>query len=114
MPYTFEGSPLGVGSEPVIKNGVTWVPVRALGTALGGNVDWDPDSRVAILYLGDIVASFKEDDATADINGEQWEMPGATYLEDGEAWIPARLFERLGYGLQVDTQSKTVNFANPV
>lgn len=38
--------------EPFIMNGTTYLPVRAVGEALGLNVNWDGDTHT--VYLGDI------------------------------------------------------------
>lgn len=53
MPYTFDDVALNIPAEPQIKEGITWVPLRAVAEAMGANVDWGPNNRVAILYLGD-------------------------------------------------------------
>jgi hypothetical protein len=114
MPYTFEDVPLEVGTEPQIRDGVTWVPLRALGQSMGANVDWDPDNRVAILYLGERIISFKIGDPTVNVDGESVELRAAPFLDNGDTWIPARFFQTaLGYGLQVDAEKNTVQFSNP-
>ena len=115
MPYTFEGTELPINSEPQLKDGTMWVPLRALGQALGGSADWDPDNRVAILYLDNRVATLKVGDATADVDGEQIELQAAPYLDSGETWVPVRFFNHpLGYPLRVELDSKSVHLSNPV
>jgi hypothetical protein len=114
MPYTFEDASLEVSAEPQIKDGITWVPLRSVAQAMGANVDWDPDNRIAILYLGDRIATFKIGDATADVDGTPVGLRAAPYLDSGDTWIPARFFQQaLGFGLQVDAQQNLVQFSNP-
>lgn len=114
MPYTFEDASLQVSAEPQIRDGITWVPLRSLAQSMGANVDWDPDNRIAILYLGDRIATFTIGDATANVDGAPVELRAAPYLDNGDTWIPARFFEQgLGFGLQVDVEQNLVQFSNP-
>ena len=114
MPYTFEDASLEVSAEPQIKDGITWVPLRSVAQAMGATVDWDPDNRIAILYLGDRIATFKIGTPSADVDGTPVELRAAPYLDNGDTWIPARFFEQgLGFGLQVDAQQNLVRFSNP-
>jgi hypothetical protein len=113
MPYLVNGESATI-SEPQLKDGTMWVPLREVGEALGGNLDWDADNRVAILYSGVNIATLKIGDNTADINGEKRELQEAPYLENGETWVPVRFFNLLGYSLNVDPQNKSVEFSAPV
>ncbi len=114
MPYTFEDTPLEVNAEPQIKDGITWVPLRSLAQAMGASVDWDPDNHIAILYLGDRIATFTINDPNVNVDGEPVTLRAAPYLDDGDTWIPARFFQQaLGFGLQVDNAQNLVQFSNP-
>ena len=42
----------GKAVEPVIYDGTTYLPVRAIASALGLNVGWDQDTRTVILTTG--------------------------------------------------------------
>lgn len=115
MPYIIEGEEVKIRHEPQLKDGTLWVPFRALGQVLGGNVDWDPDGRVAILYLGDHIVTVNIGDATVRFDGEEYELQAAPYLDEGDTWIPVRFFERpLGYELQTDLQNNLVRLSAPV
>ena len=114
MPYTLQGQPLQVAHEPQLKDGTLWVPFRAIGIALGGNVDWDPDQRMAILYLGPYTTTIRIGDKTADVDGEKVELQDEPYLDEGDTWVPVRFFERpLGYKVNADWQNKQVDITNP-
>ncbi len=108
MPYILNGQPAAV-AEPNLKDGTMWVPLRALSEALGGNADWDPDNRVAIVYLGANIATLKIGDATADVNGEKSQLQEAPYLEDGETWVPVRFFNLVGQQISVNVQEKQID-----
>lgn len=107
MPYTLNGQEASI-TEPNLKEGTMWVPLRAVSEALGGNADWDPDNRVAIVYLGTNIATLKIDDATADVNGEKSQLQEAPYLEDGETWVPVRFFNLVGQQVRVNLQDKHI------
>lgn len=114
MPYTIQGQAVDITQEPQMKDGTLWVPFRALGQALGGNVDWDADNQVAILYLGPYTTTVKIGDPTVTVDGNQVELQAAPYVSEGDTWIPVRFFERpLGYALQADPQTGQVDITNP-
>ncbi len=48
---SWEATDGGVKQSPIVYNGKTYLPVRALGEALGVAVDWDNDTRT--VYLGE-------------------------------------------------------------
>lgn len=110
MPYMLNGELLEISGEPRLEAGTLWVPLRKLGAALGGNADWIAENKVVALYLNDHVVTLTVDDKTADIDGEQFELQAAPFVESGETWVPVRLFEHgLGYSLNTDPQSGIVD-----
>jgi len=101
-------------SEPQLKDGTMWVPLRSVSGTLGATADWDASSGVAILYLGARIVTIKVGDANIDIDGSPFILQAAPYLENGETWVPVRLFsEGLGYNVGVDLGSKTVDITTP-
>jgi hypothetical protein len=114
MPYTFDGNPQDIASEPQLKDGTRWVPLRAVAASMGANADWDSSNQVAILYAGNRIVTIKIGDANVDIDGSPMKLQAAPYLQDGETWVPVRLFsEGLGYNVGVDLASKTVDISSP-
>lgn len=111
MPYSINGQNASI-SEPNLHDGTLWVPIRGVVEALTGNIDWDPDSRVAIAYLGSNVATLKEGDTTADVNGEKSELQAAPHLKDGEMWVPVRFFNLIGQQVAVNLESKQVDMTS--
>lgn len=113
MPYMIGGELVEIGSEPRHQDGILWVPLRKLGHALGGNADWVAPNQVAVLYLRDRIITITIGDKTADIDGERRELQGAPFVDDGETWVPVRLFESLGYTLSADAQNGIVDLTPP-
>lgn len=54
--------------EPFIYNGTTYLPLRAVGEALGKEVQWDPSTKSAFLGSGVI------DNNTAQVNTEEKDL----------------------------------------
>ncbi len=113
MPYVINGNAVQA-TEPNLKDGTLWVPLRELGEALGGNVDWDPDNRVAIFYLGDHIATLKIDDQTANVDNEKTELQAAPYLDNGDTWVPVRFFNLVGQQISVNLPDKHVEMTSSV
>jgi hypothetical protein len=109
MPYMLNGELISVASEPRLDSGTLWVPLRKLGHALGGTVDWEESSGVSILYLNDHVATFQAGAASVNFDGELIDLQAAPYVEEGETWVPVRVFEKaFGYSLVADPQNGIV------
>jgi hypothetical protein len=114
MPYTIEGAPVEIGAEPRLQDGTLWVPLRKLGEALGGKADWISPNHVAVLYLGDRIATLTIGDVNADVDGTPLELQAAPFVENGETWVPVRFFEKgLGYTLSADPASASVELVAP-
>lgn len=114
MPYSIDGQTLNLAKEPQLKDGTMWVPFRSLGEALGGNVDWDPDTRTAILYLDSRIVTAKVGDPVVNMDGTEITLQAAPYVDDGETWIPVRFFnEALAYGITVDLGTNQVDLTSP-
>ena len=49
----------GRGTAPIIQNGRTLVPIRAIIEAMGGSVNWDEETQTVLLELeGDIITLY--------------------------------------------------------
>ena len=114
MPYTLNGSTLSIAEEPNLKDGTLWVPLRAVSEALGARIDWDQDNHIAIVYNGPYIYTVTIGDANVDVAGEKLALQDAPFVQNNEAWVPVRFFERpMGYKLNADWQTKQVDITNP-
>ena len=66
----------GRGTAPIIQNGRTLVPIRAIIEAMGGSVNWDEETQTVLLEsegdiitltLGSTTAYFNETASTLDV-----------------------------------------------
>lgn len=75
--------------EPVIRNSRTLVPVRFVAESLGCDVDWDPDSRSAVIDGGRIVMYV--DSRQAVIDGQNVTLDTAPTLIRNRTMVPLRV-----------------------
>ena len=67
--FTVNGGSMALDSPPVIKNGRTLVPIRAIIEALGGTVGWDGTARKATVSLGSTTIELWIGKNVATVNG---------------------------------------------
>lgn len=75
---------------PVIKEGRTLVPVRALCNGLGATVDWDPETSTITITKGDTVIKLALDSRVFTINGEVQELDVPAQLISNSTFVPLR------------------------
>lgn len=109
MPYNINGQQASI-SEPVLRNGATFVPLRDVVTALGGTVNWDNNKKEAAATIAQWTARFTAGADTADVNGTQVQFPVPSYIEDGELMVPAQFFHN-AYGYKVDASGTNVTIS---
>ena len=115
MPYIVDGQPVAIADEPKNENGTLWVPLRALSEAVGATVDWDQDlQQITIQHTkGNIQLNAGTNELI--LNNEPMSIQAAPYVENGETWVPVRLFENnLGYSLSADPQSGIVDLTQSI
>lgn len=102
-------------AAPVIVEGRTLVPVRALFEAAGATVDWDgAQNRVCVSY-SDIDVTLFVGKKTAQVNGreESMDVP-AEILPGNRTFIPVRFVaQALGFLVDWDPDSRTVILDSP-
>lgn len=100
-------------SPPVIVDGRTLVPVRAIFEALGAEVEWDADTRTATGTRGDTTVSVQIDNTTAYVNGESRVLDVPARLINNRTMVPARFISE-SFGCQVfwDQATQTVRVAS--
>lgn len=105
MPYTLEGTEMEGIPEPILGDGTTFVPLANVSQGLGGYSSFDHDSKTALIELGDFKLAVQSGNATVDVNGQALELQAEPFLEEDLMWVPVRLFEKLGYTMQVEGAS---------
>jgi hypothetical protein len=67
--FTMNGTSKTLDSPPVIKNGRTLVPIRAIIEAIGGTVGWDATTKKATVTLGKKTIALWIGKSAATVNG---------------------------------------------
>jgi len=86
-----------IDTPPVIVSGRTFVPVRVIAQALGGNVSWDPvEKKVTITLKGKTIELWIGNTA-AKVNGETKTLDVPPYISNSRTMLPLRfIIENLG------------------
>ncbi len=88
---------LQLDASPYIEDGRSYIPVRALGEAMGAEVLWDADNRTAVLQKDGLEIEIPIGQSQGLLNGEPFELLGSAQLRDSRTYVPARaVAEALG------------------
>ena len=95
---------------PLLVNGRTMVPMRAIFEKLGAVVFWDNDTRTAVANKGNVNVSIAIDDATLYKNGQAITLDVPAQLNGGRTLVPLRaVSEAFDCDVQWDGSTQTVN-----
>lgn len=82
---------------PVIQNGRTMVPFRAVFEEMKASVDWDPSSQTIIATNNDTQITLRIGETVAFVNGEEVYLESPPVIRNGRTLIPLRFIgEALG------------------
>ena len=101
---------LGRDTAPVIRNGRTLVPIRAIIEAFGGNVSWNEATRTVTLTEEDDTIELIIDSNTAYLNSSAYTIDTAPTIINGRTMLPIRFIaEGFNLGVAWDSEEKTVS-----
>jgi photosystem II stability/assembly factor-like uncharacterized protein len=112
--FTVNGGSVTLDSPPVIKNGRTLVPIRAIIEALGGTVGWDGTARKATVTLGGTTIELWIGRSTATVNGTSTPIDAANTkvvpeIISSRTMLPLRFVsENLGCSIVWADATKTI------
>ncbi len=103
------GRSIPFDAPPVIKNGRTLVPVRAIFEALDCQVDWDGDTRTALAKGRGKTISITIDKMTFTKNNEEIPLDVPAQIIQNRTFVPARaVAEALDCFVDWDGDTRTV------
>lgn|GEM_PF-2550427 len=104
-----DGNQLQMEVEPVIENGRTLVPLRAIFEALGATIAWDEETETITAHKDSITLSIQIGNMTVIKNGESIIYDTSPMIIDGRTMVPVRMVaESLETELTWDESTKTV------
>jgi len=104
----------GRGAKPVIKNGRTLIPIRAIVEVLGGTVEWDGTTKKVAVTLKDTTIELWIGKPQATVNGQTKWIDDANHkvmpeIINGRTMLPLRFVaENLGADVVWDGTTKTI------
>ena len=70
------------GTVPIVENGRTLLPVRAIIEAVGGSVEWNSEEKASAITYNNDTVKLVIDSKTAYRNGEEKELDAAPIKPD--------------------------------
>lgn len=118
--FTVNGSEKDLDSPPIIKNGRTLLPIRAIIESLGGTVEWDNTQRKVKITLKDKTIELWIGKNTAKVNGVDVIIDSSNSkvvpeIINGRTMLPLRFVaENIGAEVNWDgtTKTVTITYAN--
>lgn len=101
----------GRGTKPVVTNGRTLVPIRAIIEAFDGNVSWDGATQTVNLRMADDIITLVINKNTAYLNNKAHTLDVAPAVINGRTMLPIRFIAEgfnLGVAWESDTKTVTV------
>ncbi|MGE5390040.1 MAG: copper amine oxidase N-terminal domain-containing protein [Deltaproteobacteria bacterium] len=105
-----DGKQLSFDVDPVVYNGTTLVPLRAIFEAMGATVKWEPATQRAIATKGDTGVVLKIGSMDATINGLTQTLQVPAKNINGSTMAPLRFVgEAFGAKVRWDAKTSTAN-----
>ncbi len=100
----------GRGTMPIITDGRTLVPIRAIIEAFGGVVDWEDSTQTVLLTMQEDTVSLVIDSNTAYLNNTSHTLDVAPAIINERTMLPIRFVaESFNLGVAWDADSQTVS-----
>jgi hypothetical protein len=115
---TVDGKQTVLDAAPVIQNGRTLLPIRAIVEAFGGMIEWNAELRVVTMYLNGRQVSLQIGNRQAYVNGVQTVIDASDskvvpFIISGRTFLPLRFVaENLGLQVEWDPDTRTVTVLN--
>lgn len=104
------GTKLECDVPPIIENGRTLVPMRAIFEALGANIHWDDETKTVTAIAGKTVVFIQIANKTAFVNGEERTLDVLARIVNDRTLVPLRFAgEALGAQVEWDETNRCVN-----
>jgi hypothetical protein len=97
---TVNGKVVQLDAAPEIKEGRTFLPLRAIAEAFGAQITWVPETQGITVVLGDNQIGLQIGNNTAVVNGNVLSIV-PPYIKNGRTMVPIRVIAE-GFGAQVE------------
>lgn len=101
---------IGRGTKPIITNGRTLVPIRAIIEAFGGVVGWEESTQSVLLTMEDDIIKLVINSNVAYLNNKAETLDVAPTVINGRTMLPIRFVaESFNLGVAWDSSTQTVS-----
>jgi hypothetical protein len=98
--------------SPFILDSTTWISLRHLSEALGGEVTWDGETQTVWVNIDGNKAAFWIGSDTMELNGVQKDIGAELFIQDGRTQIPLRFIaELLGWEVEWNQEDWSINLS---
>ena len=106
---SINGTESELDTAPIIQNGRTLLPLRAVVEGLGGSVAWEAETKTAVFAKGDKVIFMTIGSNTAFVNTTEYTMDTEPIIIDGRTMLPIRFVaENLGFKVEWDESTQII------
>ncbi len=106
---TVDGVEVKFDQKPIMKDGRTLVPMRAIFEAMGAEVEWNNDTQTITGTRGDIVVEMTLGNKVMTVNGENIKLDVAPQIINGRTVVPVRaVAESFDSNVKWDSSTNTV------
>ena len=99
----------GFGTKPLIVDGHTLVPIRAIIESVGGSVEWNQDTKEVTLKYDNNVIRLVIDSTEAYLNDKTEKLDVAPAIINNRTMLPIRFIsEGFGFNVAWDSDTKTI------
>ena len=109
------GEALELDVAPIIVEGRTMLPVRAVFENIGAKVSWDGDTRTVTATKGDTTVQLIIDSKEMLVNGEKHTLDVPAMIKDSRTLVPLRACtEAFGLDVEWSNRFRAVRIKKPV
>ena len=102
------------GSTPVIVDGRTLLPIRAVVEEMGGSVSWNGDTKTVTLNYDSDEIKLVIDSTNAELNGETQTLDVAPVIMNDRTMLPIRFIaESFKFNVDWTQETQTVTITKP-
>ncbi len=106
------GRLLDTDVDPLILEGRTMVPIRAILSALGATLDWNQEDQTILINKGAYSVKMQIGNKRAFVNGKEVEMDAPPRIINGRTMGPVRFIaENFGCDVQWDRDQRLITIA---
>ncbi len=86
----YNGEKIEFDVEPIIEDGRTLVPVRAIFEKIGAVVSWEPETQTVFSILGSSIVSLQINNTIMFVNDEKTELDVPARIVNDRTLVPLR------------------------